>query len=99
MEALENIIANAKGPVSDLTKRVAKAYRHMQDEEWPSASELFTSVVREHARFGGSNAQRDLLDFSLAACLIRQGRMREAKTIISITRPRALQKDIISGLN
>jgi hypothetical protein len=71
----------------------------MQDGEWLSASELFTSVVREHARFGGSNAQRDLLDFSLAACLIHQGRTREAKTILAITRPRALQKDIISGLH
>ena len=99
IEALENIIANAKGPVSTLTKKVAKAYRHMQEGEWLSASELFMSVVREHARFGGSNAQRDLLDFSLAACLIHQGRTREAKTILAITRPRALQKDIISGLH
>jgi len=59
-----------------------------------------SNVVRdvgEHARFGGLNAQRDLLDFSLAACLIHQGRTREAKTILAITRPRALQKDIISG--
>ena len=99
IEALENIIANAKGPVSTLTKKVAKAYRHMQEGEWLSASELFMSVVRENARFGGSNAQRDLLDFSLAACLIHQGRTREAKTILAITRPRALQKDIILGLH
>ena len=99
IEALENIIANAKGPVSDLTKKVARAYLYMQDANWLSASELFTSVVREHARFGGSNAQRDLLDFSLAACLINQGRKREARTILAITRPRALQKDIISGLH
>ena len=99
IEALENIIANAKGPVSDLTKKVARAYLYMQDANWLSASELFTSVVREHARFGGSNAQRDLLDFSLAACLLHQGRKREAKTILAITRPRALQKDIISGLH
>jgi len=40
-----------------------------------------------------------LLDFSLAACLLHQGRKREAKTILAITRPRALQKDIISGLH
>ena len=84
IEALGNIIANAKGPVSDLTKKVARAYLHMQEANWLSASELFTSVVREHARFGGSNAQRDLLDFSLAACLIHQGRKREAKTILAI---------------
>ena len=99
IEALGNIIANAKGSVSDLIKTVARAYLHMQEAIWLSASELLTSVVREHARFGGLNAQRDLLDFSLAACLIHQGRKREAKTILAIARPRALQKDIISGLH
>ena len=71
----------------------------MQEGEWLSASELFMRVVREHARFGGSNAQRDLLGFSLAACLIHQGRTWEAKKILAVTRPRALQKDIISGLH
>ena len=91
-------MANAKGPVSDLTKKVARTYLFMQTVDWLSASELFMSVVREHARFRGSNAQRDLLDFSFAACLFHQGRTREAKTILAITRPRALQKDIISGL-
>ena len=99
LEALENITVKAKGPVSNLTKKVAKAYFHMQSSEWVMASDLLTSVVREHARFGGSNAQRDLLDFSLAKCLIHQGRKQEANTILAITRPRALQKDIISGLH
>ena len=99
LEALENIIVNAKGPVSDLTKKVAKAYLHMQNSEWLPASNLLTAVVREHARFGGSNAQRDLLDFSLAKCLIHQGRKQEANIILAITRPRALERDIISGLH
>lgn len=99
LEALENIIVNAKGPVSDLTRKVARAYLHMQSNEWLMASDLLTTVVREHARFGGSNAQRDLLDFSLAKCLISQGRKQEAKTILAITRPRALERDIISGLH
>ena len=99
LEALENIIVNAKGPVSDLTKKVAKAYLHMQNSEWLLASDLLTAVVREHARFGGSNAQRDLLDFSLAKCLIHQGRKQEANIILAITRPRALERDIISGLH
>jgi len=99
LEALENIIVNAKGPVADLTKKVASAYRHMQDKNWLQVSESFTSVISDHARFGGSNAQRDLLDFSLASCLIHQGRQQEAKTILSNTRPRALHKDIIAGLH
>ena len=95
IEALENILANAKGPVSDLTKKVARAYLYMQDANWLSASELFTSVVREHARFGGSNAQRDLLDFSLAACLLHQGRKREAKKFLQLP-DRGLCKKILS---
>ena len=97
--ALDNIITNAKGPVANLTKKISQAYRYMQNKEWLKASDLFLEVMPEHARFGGSNAQRDLIDFSLATCLIHQGRKNEAQTVLSITRPRALKNKIIKGLH
>ncbi len=97
--ALNNIIANAKGPVANLTKKISQAYCHMQNKEWLKASNLFLEVMPDHARFGGSNAQRDLIDFSLATCLIHQGRKNEAQTVLSITRPRGLRNKIIDGLH
>ena len=99
MDALDNIITNAKGPVATLTKKISQAYRFMQNKEWLKASDLFLEVMPEHARFGGSNAQRDLIDFSLATCLIHQGRKNEAQTVLAITRPRALNNKIIEGLH
>jgi hypothetical protein len=54
--------------------------------------------MHDHARIGGSNAQRDLIDFSLAACLVRDGRRQEARTVLSITRPCALTEDVVAGL-
>ena len=54
--------------------------------------------MRDHARIGGSNAQRDLIDFSLAACLIRDGRRQEARTVLTITRPRAIAHELVAGL-
>ena len=97
--ALDNIITNAKGPVANLTKKISQAYRCMQNKEWLKASDLFFEVMPEHARFGGSNAQRDLIDLSLATCLIHQGRKNEAQTVLSVTRPRVLNNKIIEGLH
>ena len=99
LDALDNITKNAKGLVANLTKKVSQAYHYMQNKEWLKASDLFLEVMPDHARFGGSNAQRDLIDFSLATCLIHQGRKNEAQTVLSITRPRALKNKIIEGLH
>ena len=96
--ALEGIIDGAVGPAGDLTKTLATAYREMEDENWAKAVDKFAQAMTDHARIGGSNAQRDLIDFSLAACLIRDGRRQEARTVLSITRPRALAKDLVAGL-
>ena len=97
-DALEVIINCADGPVSDLTNRLALGYRCMEDENWAKAGEQFCEAMHDHARIGGSNAQRDLIDLSLAACLVRDGRRQEARTILSITRPRAVTKNLVAGL-
>ncbi|MFT6931618.1 MAG: hypothetical protein ACJAXT_000310 [Paracoccaceae bacterium] len=97
-DALNVIIDCAGGPVSDLTKTLATGYREIEDGNWARAAEQFCEAIRDHARIGGSNAQRDLIDFSLAACLVRDGRRQEARTILSITRPGALTKELVAGL-
>lgn len=97
-DALDDIIQGARGPAGDLTRTLASAYREMEDRNWAKAAEYFTQAMRDHARLGGSNAQRDLIDFTLAACLIRDGRRQEARTVLSITRPRALAKELVLGL-
>ena len=97
-EALEVIIDCTDGPVSDLTKTLATGYREMEDGNWDMAAEQFCEAMRDHARIGGSNAQRDIIDYSLAACLVHDGRRQEARTLLSVTRPRAILKEIVAGL-
>ncbi|MBO6893617.1 MAG: tetratricopeptide repeat protein [Roseibium sp.] len=97
-EALENVVENAGGPAGDLTRTLATGYREMEDGNWGRAASQFELAMRDHARIGGSNAQRDLIDFSLAACLIRDGRRQEARTVLTITRPRAIAHELVAGL-
>ena len=97
-DALEALIHSNNGPVSDLTKTLATGYKEMEDENWAMAAKQFCHAMRDHARIGGSKAQRDLIDYSLASCLVRDGRQQEARTLLSITRPHAVTKEIVAGL-
>ena len=96
--ALDDLIDDPRGPAGDVSSKIAMGYREMADENWAKAAEVFQGVISEHARIGGSNAQRDVIDFALAACLVRDGRPREAKTVLNITRPRALVNELVPGL-
>ena len=96
--ALDVIIDSDNGAVSDLTKTLATGYREMEDGNWAMAAKQFCRAMRDHARIGGSKAQRDLIDYSLASCLVRDGRQQEARTLLSITRPHAVTKEIVAGL-
>ena len=95
---VEDIIERARGPVADLTKLLAKGFLQMASQNWREAAGAFVEVQPQHARLGGSNAQRDLIDFSLAVCLARDGRRQEARTVLSITRPRGIRKELLAGV-
>ncbi|NKB54314.1 MAG: tetratricopeptide repeat protein [Rhizobiaceae bacterium] len=97
-QALNTLIDGASGPAGDMTRTLSTAYREMEDGHNNKAADLFSKAMRDHARIGGSNAQRDLIDFSLATCLLRDDRRQEARTVLSITRPRALVKELVAGL-
>jgi len=97
-EALDELVKNAGGPAGDVTRTISSAYSAMEDQDWAKAADFFAEALPEHARIGGSHAQRDLIDFSLAACLVRAGRRKEAHTVLKATRPRALSIEAVAGL-
>ena len=88
-EALEKIIDGARGPAGDLVKTLSKAFKAFAAQNWPEAENLFATAMQDHARIGGSRAQRDLIDFAMASSLIRQGRGSEAQRLLNIRRPLA----------
>ena len=97
-EALDDLVSNAAGPAGDVTRKIAAGYREMEDANWAKAADLFIEAIPDHARIGGSNAQRDLINFTLAACLARAGRKQEARTVLKIMRPRGLSAHAVAGL-
>ncbi len=97
-EALANIISNPKGPAGDLVRDVAEAFGAIAGQDWLKAECLLTSCMADDARLGGSRAQRDLLEFSLLECLLKQGKAEEARRLIALRRPVLAGTHLVQGL-
>ncbi|MDD9909307.1 MAG: tetratricopeptide repeat protein [Ahrensia sp.] len=97
-ERLARIISDARGPAADVVRDLAEAFRALAKREWANAEAQLAKAARDHARIGGSRAQRDLIDYSLAATMLRQGRGGEARRLIALRRPIAGSSAAIAGL-
>jgi hypothetical protein len=95
---LIRIIEGAKGPAADLVAPCAQAFRAMAAQDWAGAEAALLPVLADHARLGGSRAQRDLLDHTLFSALIRQGRADEARRLLRIRRPLTDTHHAVAGL-
>jgi hypothetical protein len=84
---LDRIAQTTNGYAGDLVAPVARAWRAMAAQEWRRALELLTPVMNDHARLGGSRAQRDLLELSYANVLMRLGQAEEAARMLTMRRP------------
>ncbi len=97
-DALSKIISNPKGPAADLVREVAEAFGAIAGQNWLKAERLLTHCMADDARLGGSRAQRDLLEFSLLECLLKQGKTEEARRLLAIRRPVLVGADVVQGL-
>jgi tetratricopeptide (TPR) repeat protein len=89
-EGVANIVQNANGPAEDLVRALAEAFRALAKKDWGTAMENLTKVMSDHARLGGSRAQRDLIELAMASVLLRQGKADEAERFLLSRRPLAL---------
>lgn len=96
--ALETIIANPAGPAADMVRDCAEAYRAIARQDWDEAVKHLTPLMADHARLGGSRAQRDLLDFTLLGALLKQGQAEEARRLLAMRRPVLAETKPVSGL-
>lgn len=85
--ALSHIITEPAGPAADLIPNIALGFQDMARANWPAAADHLRAAMADTARIGGSRAQRDLVEHSLLACLMRQGRKSEAKDLVALRRP------------
>jgi len=90
-DALERYLSAPKGFAGDLVAPVAKAWARIVRHDWPGALEHLTPVMTQHARFGGSRAQRDMLELTYLNVLLRLGKRDEARRAASTRRALFMQ--------
>ncbi len=97
-DALDKIRSDAKGPAGDQVKLMAEAFGAITQQNWAKAIAHLTQVMADHARLGGSRAQRDLIDFTYASVLLRSGKGEEAARTLRMRRPLSSSPNVVSGL-
>lgn len=82
------VLAEAEqGFAADLVRPVAKAWGAMARQDWAAALQQLGPVMADHARLGGSRAQRDLLELTYLNLLLKCGHSEEAHRAMVARRP------------
>ena len=95
--ALARLAEAERGYAADLVRPVACAWQAVARQDWAEALAELTPVMADHARFGGSRAQRDLLELTWLLCLMRLGRKDEAKRAAATRRPIFAESAPVAG--
>lgn len=96
-EALAKVTEASKGYAADMVQPVARAWGAVARGDWAGALADLTPVMADHARIGGSRAQRDLLELTWLLCLMRTGQKAEAKRAAATRRPIFAQAAPVQG--
>ena len=98
-EYLQKYMECDEGFAGDLVSYVSKAWSAIAKGEWMTVVKELAPKVEEFARFGGSRAQRDLLEYTYVNALLRSGDKKTAKHILSTRRPKQSKSAPIHLLN
>jgi len=86
-DRLAHIADTAKGFAGDLVRPVARAWGAIARKDWATALDLLQDTLVASERFGGSRAQRDLLELTYANVLLKLGQTAEARRCLALRRP------------
>ncbi len=86
------------GPAADLVSAMARIFEAFAEEDWSAVVTEFGEVMPNHARIGGSRAQRDLIEHTLAFAMNQVGDVAGARSRLSDNRPEVLTSYVIEGL-
>ena len=86
-EALARITETPKGAAADVLAPVAKGFAAYARGDWNGAVTLIRPLLATHERFGGSRAQRDLLEYAVTGAMLRAGEGAAARQLIATRRP------------
>lgn len=85
--SLRPLIESPKGPAADILAPIARGFDAFAQRRWSEVVRELRPVLAVHERVGGSRAQRDLLEYTVASALLRGGQGEEAIRLISTRRP------------
>ena len=86
-EQLSKLIEGNSGFAGDIVSPVAKAWKAISENKWDQAREELETASFDFERFGGSRAQRDLLEFTYVNVLMRTGKKEVARKTLLERRP------------
>jgi hypothetical protein len=86
-EYLSKLIDGNIGFAGDIVPAVAKAWKAISENKWNKARKELETASSEFERFGGSRAQRDLLEFTYVNVLLRTGKKETARKTLLERRP------------
>ncbi|WP_322066290.1 tetratricopeptide repeat protein [Burkholderia ubonensis] len=72
----------SKYPAGDVVIGIAEGFAAYAAEEWGNAIHALESALPKTVRIGGSRAQRDLIELTLVAAYIKNGRPDAARALI-----------------
>lgn len=81
---LEQRAASGRLPAGEVVPRLATGLAAYGKGDWSGAIAALEPALRETVRIGGSRAQRDLIDNTLLAAYLKDGRMAEARRLVSM---------------
>ena len=97
-DALAKLIAEPAGPAGEVVTALAQAFNAFACQEWAETIALLAPVMAMHERIGGSRAQRDLLEYTLVAALLKAGRADDARLMLATRRPKKVRASQVVGL-
>jgi len=97
-DALATLIAGATGPAGAVVRTMAQAFEAFARQDWAESIACLAPVMSTHERIGGSRAQRDLIEFTMLAALLKSGRADEARLMLAMRRPAKADAGLVVGL-
>ena len=88
VEELERRVRNGQSASGDIVPRLARGLDAYGRGDWAAAIAILEPALAETVRIGGSRAQRDLVQNTLLAAYIKDGRAAEANRLTAATADR-----------
>jgi hypothetical protein len=85
--AMEEMIASGTYPAGAVMPALTRAFGAFQRQDWDGTIDLLAPVLPERERIGGSRAQMDLLELTLAKAYVAAGRHEELRGLLAARRP------------